>query len=101
MNITEQRNGDAIAFIMEGDFTFRDHTVFDACRESIETGAFTSAHFDMTDVETVQTAAVGMLLLLADVAKQHKVRLSMTPPKGPARRLLALCRVDKAFPSAG
>ncbi|MEM6490615.1 MAG: STAS domain-containing protein [Pseudomonadota bacterium] len=100
MNITEQKSGDSIVFTFEGEFTFRDHAAFDGCRALVESGEFRAAHFDLSAVESVQTAAVGMLLLLADVAQKRSVRLSMTPPNGPARRLLALCRIDKAFPTA-
>ena len=100
MNLSEHRAGDAITFTLDGDFTFRDHTTFDHCRVIIESGEIASAHFDLSAVRNVQTTAVGMLLLLADAAEKQNVRLSMKPPTGPARRLLALCRIDKAYPLA-
>ena len=97
MMLTEEVHGDMIAFKFMGEFTFRDYAAFEKCKARVESGSFKTAHFDLSELTSIQTTAIGMLLILGDTAEQRSVRLKMTPPQGPARRMLALCRIDRVF----
>jgi len=98
MELFEDRAGDAVRFRVVGDFTFKDFERFGRCADLLREERIETAHLDLSAVGALQTAAVGLLLILGEEAQQRGVRMSMTPPGGEAGLLLRMARVDSVMP---
>ncbi|GGP22582.1 STAS domain-containing protein [Silvimonas iriomotensis] len=66
---------------LQGHFTFEGQRSFrQATQEMLATPDFTAIHFDLTDVESMDSTALGMLLLLHERAAGRPIILhSMRP----------------------
>lgn len=91
----EQDNGNATIY-MEGQFTFADNQVFKDVLAVAEppTHAIT---LNLKDVGFVDSAALGMLLLLKDRCDAKNIQLNLRAPQGQVKKVFDVSRFDQLF----
>lgn len=97
MDYTTRNVADGMEVAMNGRFTYADHQKF---RDLI--GGFTTLKgrklvLDMSQVEFVDSAAMGMLLLARETAVGNGVTTIIRNPTGKVRSLMQVAHFDKLF----
>lgn len=83
---------------LEGTFTFNDNLAFrDAVLSRIDDAACREIALDLTGVEFIDSAALGMLLLAHDKAKAVKMPLTLHGVQGNVRRIFDMARFEQFF----
>lgn len=99
MNITTNQVDGETVIGLGGRFTFAAHPAFrDLLSAHVETmnggGRVT---FDLSAIEFVDSAALGMLLLAREVATRRAATIRIRGAKGQVRRMLEVSRFDTLF----
>lgn len=82
---------------LQGKFTFSDNQAFREVLEKIAQDGITRVVFDMSKVEFVDSAALGMLLLAHDEAAKHDKSLVISGIKGQVEKMFKVARFDAMF----
>lgn len=94
MDYTATQNDATATYHLRGSFTFEDNPRFRAIIQSIPEQKIKSLVVDLAAVDFMDSAALGMLLLLHDEAKQHNARVTVANPVGQVRKLLEISMLD-------
>lgn len=94
-NIQEKNGATEVA--MQGRFTFADSVAFNQIVEKLKALGGKKVVLDMTGIEFIDSAALGMLLLARDTAATHHTELSLRAPQGQVKRMLAVVKFDTIF----
>ena len=77
------------SIVMAGRFDFSKHRTFrDACEDALANANVKVVHVDLREVTYLDSAALGMLLLLRDKAKTAHKTVSITTTPGTVRDIL-------------
>lgn len=82
---------------LSGRFTFTDYTVFRKLVTDILSSKVPRLVFDLSNVEFMDSAALGMLLLARDETSGNNQALSLRGASGQVQRVLAVARFDALF----
>ncbi|MGA7807418.1 STAS domain-containing protein [Bradyrhizobium sp.] len=95
MEIAVDRNAGRIA--VSGEFTFIDQGPFkDVITELFQTkGA--AVTIDLSKLEFIDSAGLGMLLLARDEAKKSERELILMHPAGQVKRMFSVTKFNKLF----
>lgn len=95
MQITIDR--DARRISVSGEFTFTDQGTFkDVIMELLQTkGA--AVTIDLSKLEFIDSAGLGMLLLARDEAKKSDRQLILMHPAGQVKRMFGVTKFNKLF----
>jgi len=88
-------NGKRIA--MSGRLTFADHASFRNLIAVLEEPGMKSCVFDLSAVEFVDSAAMGMLLLARDKAVGRNVQITLKGAQGPVRSIMEVAKFGNLF----
>lgn len=94
--VRQANEGKTLEIIVKGQFQFAGHREFrDAYVGFVEAGG----HFrvKLAQTEYMDSAALGMLLLLNEHAKQHRQSITLVAPPPVIRRILDVACFDKLF----
>ena len=83
---------------MRGRFTFADYQAFRGLLDDIRASGARRHVLDLAEVEFIDSAAIGMLLIAAEEAKRHGGRVALRRPQGQVRRTLDTASLDTVFP---
>ncbi len=97
MNYTTTSNGSATEVHMSGRFTYADHQSFRDLIDTFRDLKGRKVVLDMSGVEFVDSAAMGMLLLARETALGHGVETVIRNPAGKVRSLMQVARFDSLF----
>ncbi len=93
---TETRtDDDAMTIRLRDRFSFGDHAVFRAVLASIADAAPKRCIFDLSDLVSVDSAALGMLMIAHEAATKDGWELAIRSPQPQVRKLLELTCFDK------
>ncbi|MBI1275210.1 STAS domain-containing protein [bacterium] len=96
MDITQELTQQAATFVFKGAFTFSDHEdikgVLDACQPPVE-----QVTLDFRAVNFVDSAALGMLLLVKDEAEKHSIKLSIRGAQEQPMQMFQISRFNELF----
>ena len=99
MNISIDKSGYSTTVGLSGRFTFGDHTAFrDVLTNQVET--ITNGEqltFDLSGVEFVDSAALGMLLLARETANRNAGGIVLRGATGQVQRMLDVSRFNLLF----
>ncbi|MCW8862136.1 MAG: STAS domain-containing protein [Rhodospirillales bacterium] len=79
---------------MNGRLTFNDHEVFREVVELIEGARGESCVLDLSPLEFIDSAGLGMLVLAGDAAKEAGASLTVKPGGGQVRQMLDIAKFD-------
>lgn len=95
-----QRNGDAVGLFLEGRFTFADHEPFRLLLEELDDGTpFAECTIDLDEVSYLDSAAVGMLLLMRERFDRSRIVLKGGSPS--VKELIRIAKLGTLFDIAG
>ena len=87
--------GDTNKVTLRGRFTFTDNKAFREVVSSIREGGYRNCLIDMNGLEFIDSAGLGMLLLVRDAANESNVTLVVRGPRGQVKKMLDIARFDE------
>ena len=98
MDIIKRTESGTLHVRMSGRFTFADNQAFRELLNEIATNAVKAISFDMKELEFVDSAALGMLLLAHDECTKHsKGKINLQNASGQVRKMISIARFDQYF----
>jgi anti-anti-sigma factor len=98
MQIATRTEGERCVLRLTGRFEFSAHREF---RETVERvlgqQGLKEIVVDLTDVDYVDSSALGMLLMLRERAGSARLTLKLTNPRGMVRQALDIAHFEKLF----
>ncbi len=88
MEFTTNNQGGELSVQMSGRFTFSDQEKFREVVNSVEEGNVNRCMLDLSGVEFIDSAGLGMLILLNDTAGEKNVGLTVRGAQGQVRKML-------------
>jgi anti-anti-sigma factor len=96
MEFTQEKTGDGIVMALRGAFTFKDHNSFRTLLDALR-GAGSRHVLDLSGLEFVDSAALGMLLIADDEARSAGWTLTLRRPTSRVARLMEVAAMDSIF----
>lgn len=90
-------DGKEAVMSIAGRFDFGVHEEFRAALEKIRDGGFTKITIDLGAVEDMDSAALGMLLLLRDNVGGDKANIQIVRSRPEIREMLTMANFSKLF----
>jgi anti-anti-sigma factor len=84
--------GDRKEVVMKGRFTFADHNAFREMIDGLGKDGKRHCVLDMGGVEFIDSAGLGMLILLKDAASEKNIDLKLRGAQGQVRKMLDISR---------
>lgn len=81
-----------------GEFKFTDQPVFRDLIEDLETCEAIRYVVDISELTYIDSAALGMLVVLHDIADQRQIGLCLRRPQGEVKRMLDMSRFHDIVP---
>jgi len=98
MNQTAGVHSTSTSIVMNGRFDFSQHRAFrDACEGALANPYIQVVHVDLREVSYLDSAALGMLLLLRDKAKTTQKTVSLATKPGTVRDILRVAHFQDLF----
>ncbi|MFM9891034.1 MAG: STAS domain-containing protein [Rickettsiales bacterium] len=97
MNITVHTHSGHYTVTLGGQFTFTDHPAFREVLDSIDRADVTCVTMDLSRVEFVDSAALGMLLLANDAAKKTSKKLVIRGTQGQVKKMFDMANFHTMF----
>lgn len=97
MNFTKSVKGNHALIEMNGKFTFSDHADFKDLFELFKGDALETLEFDVEKLDFVDSAALGLLLLVRDEAEKHSTHLILIKPTGQVKKMFEISRFYELF----
>ncbi len=82
---------------LSGKFTFADHVHFRGILDLAQHDAANSITLDFTAIEFIDSAGLGMLLLLRDACLKKNVSLSICGIQGQVQKIFAVAKFEQLF----
>lgn len=80
-----------------GEFTFNDHGAFKDMVSALVQGSGSSITIDLSKLQFIDSAGLGMLLLVRDEATKRARKLILRSPTGQVKRMFGLTKFDALF----
>lgn len=97
MEFTQHTGNGLFNITLTGSFTFNDHDKFRSILETIGQPGIQRVSFNMAQVEFVDSAALGMLMLARDEANKHERTLVISGATGQVKKMFELTRFERLF----
>lgn len=97
MLYTIKPNADGINVAMTGQFTFVDNSAFKKIIDQVERQHPQSVIMDFAEVDFIDSAGLGMLLLLRDLCLNKNISLSLKSAQGQVKKIFGISRFDQLF----
>ena len=82
---------------MSGEFTFTDHAQFKSLVTRLFEADGSAVVIDLSRLEFIDSAGLGMLLLARDEAKKTNCALVLRGPSGQVKRMFGVTKFDALF----
>lgn len=97
MDYTQNATSDGIIISLQGSFTFKDHHGFRAVLDLLAANRGTRKMLDLSKVDFLDSAALGMLMIAQDETARGHGTLTLRNPSPPIARLFDLSAMDTLF----
>ncbi len=99
MDYSVSKNGDNTEVRISGRLTFAEHTQCRSIASELKDSESKKQVVDLKDVEFIDSAGLGLLLLLRDNAEKKGVQMSLRiPGEGQVKRMLEIARFQELIP---
>jgi anti-anti-sigma factor len=82
---------------LEGDFNFNDNKEFRTILEAIKQSHITYVRFTLEGLHTVDSAALGMLIMARDAAISVHKKIGLRGAQGQVKKMIELARLHTLF----
>lgn len=89
--------GNDTGVFLGGELTFTDHADFLNVSNRLMAAAGKSMVIDLSRLEFIDSAGLGMLLIMRDEAQKANRDLVLRAPKGQIQRMFAVTKFDSLF----
>lgn len=90
-------NGNALSVSLNGKVTFSDHEEFRKICYPEHYNDLSSININLGGVEFVDSAVMGLFLLLKDEAEKGRVSLALVAPQGQVKKMFEISRFYDLF----
>ena len=97
MELQITHNQDAAISTIIGHFTYADHVHFSSVLALVEIETVSEIIIDIGKMEFIDSAGLGMLLMLLESCQDKKKRLTLLNPVGQVRKVFSVARFDEIF----
>lgn len=97
MMFSQEMTAGGAVMALQGSFTFKDHHSFRALLDSLRGMSGRNHVLDLSGVDFLDSAALGMLLVADDETKSRGCSLTLRKPSTQIARLLELASMDTLF----
>lgn len=82
---------------MQGQFTFSDNGTFRTILDELKDRALQNVSVDFSHVDFIDSAGLGMLLLLRDECEQHGISITLASASGQVEKIFMVSKFDQLF----
>ena len=93
MNYEIQSQDGGVLVLMKGELTFNDHPTIKKMLTELSSGSHKSWTFDLSALDSIDSAGIGMMLIAKDEGEKVNARLSLRAPSGNVRKVLELTKI--------
>lgn len=97
MDMIKHIDGGEFLLTLKGKFTFTDNTAFRSILAQIAGSSVQQVIFDLSQVEFIDSAALGMLLLAHDEASKHQKPVILRGATGQVSKMIHMARFENYF----
>lgn len=97
MEYTLNRQGNDFLLEISGTFTFSDNSKFRSIATTLRESEAKAVTLGMRKLEFIDSAALGMLLLLHDEAQKKGFKVTLSGADGQIKKMLQLSNFDEIF----
>ena len=97
MDYTITHNSSTCCIAMSGQFTFTDNATFKHILGLLDEGEMKNLIVDFTQVDFIDSAGLGMLLLLRDECQARNVSISISSARGQVEKIFLISKFDQLF----
>ncbi len=97
MNLKKTLTKDSCTYSLSGKFTFADHQAFRTVIDSIRAGEAPSYTLELSGLEFVDSAALGIFLVAREEAKKKNLNLTLVNPTGHVQKMFTLSNFSALF----
>ena len=95
MKLNKTQNGDTVELTVSGTFDFDDHSTMRSAITELQDGDATAIQMNMAEVVSIDSAAIGLLLMAQDRLKKSGKTFSIKGAQGLAEKALRQAKVDE------
>jgi stage II sporulation protein AA (anti-sigma F factor antagonist) len=92
-----QETGDEFILHMQGKFTHRDYADFLAVVDRMVEARTQHFIFDMDHLDFIDSAGIGMMLMILDIGQRHAVEVIVRNTHGPVQAVIRNAHLDELF----
>ncbi|MDX2112234.1 MAG: STAS domain-containing protein [Alphaproteobacteria bacterium] len=97
MDYQKHTTSNGIKFELSGTFTFADHQIFKTILEHVDEAGIHQIELDMAAVTFIDSAALGMLLLLRDRCQSTHTPIIISRAQGQTEKVMRISKFDQLF----
>jgi anti-anti-sigma factor len=98
MNITTKQTGSETVLALSGRFDFNSHRDFrNSYEAALQNSATRTINLNMTQVDYLDSSALGMLLLLNEKARAANMEVVISDPPPSVRKIIEVANFSKIF----
>ena len=90
-------DGEEMKISLSEKLTFEDHDGFRDLLESVTASASKRCVFDLSDLQSIDSAGLGMLMIAHETSERDDWKLVLSGPKGQVGKMLELTEFDKVM----
>lgn len=95
MEFSTTTNGDTLSISFRGNFGFSDNTNAQSIMAEMTDSSSSVCAIDLSGLESIDSAGLGMLLLLNDAAEGDGKKLELHKPSGQVEKMLQISKFSE------
>lgn len=99
MNYTIQPEDNNLTVYLSGRLTFSESQNFKALMEKVKTFKGQKCIFNLSDLEFIDSAGLGMFMMLKGISDSCPFNVTMTEANGQVKRLLEISKFSDLIPT--
>ncbi|WP_162938085.1 STAS domain-containing protein [Kiloniella sp. EL199] len=95
MDYSTTQNGNTVSISFRGEFGFSDNPKTQQIIKDVKESSCSGYSIDLSGLESIDSAGLGMLLLINDAAEEGGKNLELCSPTGQVRKMLEISKFSE------
>jgi HptB-dependent secretion and biofilm anti anti-sigma factor len=95
LDYSTKQNGDTVSISFQGDFGFSDNPKTQSIIAEIKTNTCSHCSIDLSGLDSIDSAGLGMLLIINDAAEENGKTLELYKPSGQVQKMLEISKFSE------